>query len=274
MSRRLIAVAALIAACVTAVPALAENPFVEQLRPRRKFGHEPREAGHAQVVGSSSRFCARCDAVRGRPLHVVPSRRVVVRRHRAGVRVRSRIRSSSSTVMSSVRVFASELDARGDFRRVAAASGGGCLGELLASQGMRVLSTTFSRNVAVGDSAVRYRVVARLKTKEAPLPVLRRHARHAQGPCRRDPRDRRPAALATRAVQASLRDGRPGTAAAHRVDGPRTAHLPDRLRVQRRVDRVADEVDADEDHDERDAGKNHVHQPNCKARVGVQRGRS
>jgi hypothetical protein len=169
MSRRLIAAASIVAAGVAAIPALAENPFAEQLHPTKldsrlakQVSLKPSDLPHAYARAAMQFEGGRCAS-----FHPDVSSFVVTGRRSSAFQNSKQF----ITVMSSVRVFASELDARGDFRRVAAAAGGSCLGELLASQGMRVLSTTFSRNVAVGDSAVRYRVVARVNTRDAAVPV-------------------------------------------------------------------------------------------------------
>jgi hypothetical protein len=169
MSRRLIAAAAIVAAAVTAVPALAENPFAEQLRPTKLDSRLARQVTlkSSDLPIAYAHAAMQFEGARCASFHPNVSSFVVTGRRSSAFQNRKQL----ITVMSSVRVFASELDARGDFRRVAAATGGSCLGELLASQGMRVLSTTFSRNVAVGDSAVRYRVVARVNRSDGKVLV-------------------------------------------------------------------------------------------------------
>jgi hypothetical protein len=165
-SRRLLfLLGAALAAVAAAAPALAENPFTERvsLTPRdsalaKRVALRADELPHAfaRARGSAATIST-CAAFHPD----VSSFTVTGRTSRAYEDAKHFV-----TVNSSVRVFASELDARADFLRTATMPASRCLTASLRAQGMRVTAATFTRDVGVGDSSVRYRVVGTVRAKD------------------------------------------------------------------------------------------------------------
>jgi hypothetical protein len=168
MPRRLAFAATLAAAAVAAVPALAENPFSEQLHPTRLDTQLAKQVAlkHSDLVGAFHPARVPFSSTGCRAFHPDVSSFVVTGRRSTAFQIRKR----SITVLSSVNVFATELDARGDFGRITTGQGSACLSTLLSAQGMHVVSTTLSRGAGVGDASVHYNVVANARTKDGALP--------------------------------------------------------------------------------------------------------
>jgi hypothetical protein len=171
VSRRLSFLAALVVAVVAVAPALARDPLDEQ---RRITKTDSAFAGRVSLQRSDlpASFVRRSmpnddssNTCNGRKPDL--SQFTITGESDRAYQDSSR----AVTILSSVTVFKSVGDARGDYARSVTPVLAKCMQSLLGSDRLHVTSSTFGPNVGVGEASARYRVVANVSGANGTIPV-------------------------------------------------------------------------------------------------------